>query len=334
MFTEYFASDAFKNSYKDIDRELATFFLCNFRIDLDHQDISSISFPTFEEVLGLVDLAILRKESFREFEIENRASNSGRLRFIGQYLVFLLARVLDDKLKGHNGIHQKLVRTLHDTGILRDVTFITTNYDILIDNALVKLEKHDVDVDYGIEFRNFGTQNNWRRPRMDKKVSLYKPHGSLNWLLCPTCSELDITPKEKGVVRLISDFANATCPECESVYVPLIVPPIYYKDMSNVFLSSIWNRTDASLRKVDHVIFCGYSFPDADMHIKYLMKRAQTNRKNPLRITVMNYHPGKTESESRSEENRYKRFLGKQVKYTDKSFEWFADNPMDVLGNS
>src|SRR6202007_1655685 len=100
--------------------------------------------------------------------------------------------------------------------------------------------------------------------------------------------------KEKGVVtRLISDFANAACPTCGSVYAPLIVPPTFYKDLNNVFLSSIWNKTDNVLRKAKHVIFCGYSFPDADMHIKYLLKRAQTNRKDTLRFTVINHFRGK-----------------------------------------
>lgn len=108
----------------------------------------------------------------------------------------------------------------------------------------------------------------------------------INWLFCPTCNELEITPKEKGVVtRLISNFSHATCPQCRSVYSPLIVPPTFYKDLNNVFLATIWNRTDIALRNVKHVIFCGYLFPDADIHIKYLVKRAQTNRDNELKFT-------------------------------------------------
>jgi len=37
-----------------------------FRIDVD-RDVSKITFPTFEEVLSLTDLAIMRKEAFRHF---------------------------------------------------------------------------------------------------------------------------------------------------------------------------------------------------------------------------------------------------------------------------
>jgi hypothetical protein len=331
LFRDYFSSSAFRHSHDEMDRELATFFLEMFQIDLDHNDIEKIRFPTFEEVLGLTDLAILRKEAFRHFDIENRAVNSGRLRFIAQYLVFLVAKVLDDKLQDRAAVHRRLVSQLRNANELRNVVFVSTNYDILIDNALVDEYRQGTDLDYGVDFRNFDMRDNWVRPRRSRSVSLFKPHGSLNWLFCPTCNELELTPKQKGVVKLISDFANAACPHCESVYVPLIVPPTFYKDLNNVYLSSIWNRTDIALRKVSHIIFCGYSFPDADIHIKYLLKRAQTNRTTPLQFTVVNNHEGKRQSDVEQESDRYKRFLGNRVAYTDMSFEAFAEDPLSIL---
>jgi hypothetical protein len=303
-----------------------------FQIDVDNQDLTKVKFPTFEEVLGLTDLAILRKEAFRYFDIENRAANSGRLRFIAQYLVFLVAKILDSKLGDRAVIHRRLVNHLYEANELRKVAFVSTNYDILIDNALTELYNKEVDLDYGVDFRNFERRDDWKRPRLTNSVFLFKPHGSLNWLLCATCNQLELTPKEKGVVtHLISDFTLAPCPECKSVYMPLIVPPSFYKDFNNVFLASIWNRTDNTLRKVNHIIFCGYSFPDADMHIKYLIKRAQTNRDTSLRFTVINNHHGKSPTASRDEEDRFKRFLGPNVEYTNLSFEDFANDPMSYI---
>ena len=332
LFREYFSSPSFKASHNDMDRELATFFLLMFGIDVDRADLAKVDFPTFEEVLGLTDLAILRKEAFRDFDIENRAVNSGRLRFIAQYLVFLVAKVLDAKLRGPASIHRKLVRALHAAGMLRQVAFVSMNYDILIDNALTEPYDEGVDLDYGVEFRNFERPGDWKRPELPKRVCLFKPHGSLNWLFCPTCNELELTPNEKGVVtKLISDFTKATCSECGSVYLPLIVPPTFYKDLNNVFLSSVWNRTDKALRRVRHIVFCGYSFPDADMHIKYLVKRAQINGALRPRVTIVNHFSGKTANACREEEYRYKRFLGSHVNYTSLSFEEFADNPIATL---
>lgn len=222
LFKEYFSSDLYKRSHDEMDRELATFFLAMFGIDVDG-DVSQVAFSTFEEVLGLTDLAILRKESFRNFEIENRATNSGRLRFIAQYLVFLVAKVLHSKLEDRPTFHRRLITTLYDKHELENVLFVSTNYDILIDNAITEEHVHDIDLDYGVDFRNFDRPDDWRRPRIDHRLFLFKPHGSLNWLFCSTCNELEITPKEKGVVtRLISDFADATCRHCGSIYSPLI----------------------------------------------------------------------------------------------------------------
>lgn len=334
LFREYFSSTIFQSSHDAMDRELATFFYEMFQIDVNSDEVSRISFPTFEEVLGLTDLAIMRKESFKHFDIESRSANSGRLRFIAQYLVFLVARMLDAKLRGGSEIHQNLVRALREAGLLRNVVFVSTNYDILIDNALADEHSYGTDLDYGVELRNFDRPGDWERPRSEHSVLLLKPHGSLNWLFCPTCNELELTPKEKSVVtRLITNIALAPCQQCQSVYLPLIVPPTFYKDLNNTFLSSIWHRTDVAMRKVRHIVFCGYSFPDSDIHIKYLLKRAQTNRDSATRfkVTVVNHHRGKTLEEAEQEENRYKRFLGAGVNYTQKSFEQFAADPISVL---
>jgi hypothetical protein len=315
-----------------MDQELAAFFREMFAIDVKHRDLVNTDFPTFEEVLGLTDLAIMRKEAFRRFDVDSRAKDSGRLRLIAQYLVFLVAKVLDERLRDRAHIQRQLVTTLRRADELRKTVFVSTNYDILIDNSLTE-EYANVDLDYGAEFRNFDWPDDWQRPRPGRSVFLFKPHGSLNWLFCPACNELQITPKEKGVVTrlLISDVRDKMCAECGTMFVPLIVPPTFYKDLSNAFLSSIWNRTDIALRKVNQIIICGYSFPDADIHIKYLLKRAQTNRDGTLRITVINQHPDKDPEVSKQEKQRYERFLGATVNYTGLSFGDFAANPMAVV---
>lgn len=332
LFKEYFSCDSFKNSHDEMDRELATFFLYMFGIDVDNENLDNTVFPTFEEVLGLTDLAIMRKESFKEFDIENRASNSGRLRFIAQYLVFLVAKILEEKLKDKRVHHDKLVKNLLNIKALKETAFLSTNYDILIDNSLTELYSKNIDLNYGIDFENFNRKNDWRKPKDGRKVYLFKPHGSLNWLYCPACNYIEITPKEKGVVtRLITDFRNSTCKTCQNVYMPVIVPPTFYKDLNNVFLSIIWNKSENVLRKAEHIIFCGYSLPDSDMHIKYLLKRIQTNRNSKLKITVVNHCPGKLKNICNDEKYRFERFFGKGVNYTSKSFEYFANDPSNFM---
>ena len=54
------------------------------------------------------------------------------------------------------------------------------------------------------------------------------------------------------------------------------------------------------------------------MHIKYLLKRVQTSRlKEKLKVIVVNNHAKKRNSLREKEKNRYERFLGKDVVYTE-----------------
>src|SRR5260221_9250062 len=64
LFREYFGSRNFRVISDEMDDVLASFFLLMFGIDVKNQQVSKITFPTFEEVLGLTDLAVLRKETF------------------------------------------------------------------------------------------------------------------------------------------------------------------------------------------------------------------------------------------------------------------------------
>jgi NAD-dependent SIR2 family protein deacetylase len=349
LFKEYFKSlgslsaAALEGTQGEMKKELLDFFHIMFDIDVRTLDPNVATFPTFEEALGLLDLAELRREAFKEYELEDFGPKGNRLRTVRKYLVFAMAKVIDDTLKnaivtGTKGQHQKLVEELDTKGLLQDTVFVTTNYDILIDNAISSrsMNAPGENLDYGVEFTNFRRNDwpKWNRPG-PHAVGLYKLHGSLNWLYCANDNTLTLTPYEKGVTDLITDapIANdrAICRDCGSVMSPIIVPPTFYKDMSRVFLGEIWNKAEQALRQVEQIIFCGYSFPDADMHIKYLLKRVQANRPNPkrLRFTVVNHHADKSPQQADEEERRYHRFLGdKVVDYkTSSGFEEFVQTP-------
>lgn len=336
LFKEYFLSDHYRNSHYDMDSELRTFFYFIFGIDVD--DIKEDTmFPTFEEALGILDLAIMRGESLKNFDGINIACNSNRLAEIRNHLIFLMAKIIEISLGKHNSYHELLVKNLYNKGMLSEVSFMSTNYDILIDNAisylLMNLHYYNpmncsVDtIDYGIDNIDYKNTEGWSKPT-DDAIKLYKIHGSLNWLYCPVCNNVKITPSRKGVIDLISQPQRALCRDCEELLLPIIVPPTYYKDMCNTALNTIWNKSEHLLRNAEHIVFCGYSFPDADMHIKYLLKRIETNRSKPLKVTVINHFDGKDEWVCEEEETRYNRFFRSPVNYVkDCSFQGFAENP-------
>ncbi|WP_325533318.1 SIR2 family protein [Sporomusa sp.] len=330
LFKKYFKELRDKNNYSDVKRvsELCAYFKQIFFIDVLHDDLDTINFPTFEEAIGLLDLAVRKRQSFKDFDLENLAKGSNRIGFIRQYLVLLMAEVLEDKTSDVQGLHRGLVDRLSELDCLTDMIFLSTNYDVLIDQALTS--RDDIAVDYGIDFTNYISPVYLQQ--LNKPiVNLYKVHGSLNWSYCPTCNALKLINYQQGILRLLTDPSQALCATCQSIKTPVIVPPTFFKDMSNSFLNIVWHKTEISLRDTEHLIFCGYSFPDADMHIKYLIKRIQTNRNDRLRITVINNYPGKKQEKIDEEKKRYSRFLGTNILFTNDTFEDFCKQPEKFL---
>ena len=105
-----------------------------------------------------------------------------------------------------------------------------------------------------------------------------------------------------------------------------------------MYLAVVWNRAFRALREADRIVFCGYSFPDADMHVKYLVKRAQLNRDRevqPLDVMLVNHYPGKPADLIAEEYLRFSRFIGRaNLVDTELSFQEFARNPRSVLDRS
>ncbi|MFZ5993500.1 MAG: SIR2 family protein [Thermodesulfobacteriota bacterium] len=322
LFREYFRSCQIERDDRlnnEMDQRLVEFFEIFFGIDIKSGVLDNVSFPTFEEILGMLELALNREESFKDY---NLTPDKPRIQRIREDLIFLIAIILDKKLRGKAKYHKKLINRLKIK--LSKTVFVSLNYDILIDNALVDLHP-SYDLDYGVEFTNFEKPSDWKRPRTQKAVCLYKLHGSLNWLYCPTCISLTLTPKEKRVATLV--FNPQICDVCGSEMAPIIIPPTFFKVMSNFYLQEIWRKAENALKQVKRIFFCGYSFPDADIHIKYLLKRVEINSGSTPEIFIINNHEGISDYQRESEELRYKRFFKNSYKvhYTDQSFENFCE---------
>ena len=92
--------------------------------------------------------------------------------------------------------------------------------------------------------------------------------------------------------------------------------------MSNPFIQEIFLKADKVLREAERIYICGYSFPDADMHIKYLFKRAEIFRGETPEIFVIN----KPKDDS-PEKKQFMRFFKdkKKVHYRGLAFEEFSE---------
>ena len=186
LFSEYFKSLKEEDFKTDMNKELYKFFKQMFNIDIRNDDMEKATFPTFEEVLGLLDLAEQRREGFRNFGLENLSNRSDSIRFLRQYIILLMAKAIHN-CEGNNKYHKLLVKNLMKENLLVDTTFISANYDINIDNALSSLyedEDYLIMLDYGIKFANFNTEETWKIPK-GQIAKLYKDSWIAKLVILP-----------------------------------------------------------------------------------------------------------------------------------------------------
>lgn len=78
------------------------------------------------------------------------------------------------------------------------------------------------------------------------------------------------------------------CPTCNTRLRPLLVAPSHLKYYRNPHLSQVWYEAERVLREARRVVFVGYSLPDDDVEVVYLLKRTLA-RPNPPKIVVVEY---------------------------------------------
>lgn len=158
-------------------------------------------------------------------------------------------------------------------------------------------------------------------------VKVMKLHGSVNWLICPNCSRLYtgvggredvwsqyVRPQRCPFCAQIAgsgqegEAPGDEAPEGEAreaeareggVRPPLLEPffltPTFVKVFDNAHVQMTWHSAYAELAEATEVVFVGYSLPDADFHVRTLMRRAVrpsaqvtvvlTERDEPVRNT-------------------------------------------------
>ncbi len=298
------------------------------------------SYPHFEDLLGIIALAMQRKETFKGygggFSRFIQDQNERDLQLVHEDLILSIAEVITRKIaqtrrNDNRNHHDKFVTKIKNTGYLYNIIFLTTNYDILLDNALTRAFSENPDElvipDYGMNYNMEG-----EAICIGNSIPLFKLHGSLNWLYCPRCIRLDLKPYHKS--GYAASFTQTHCSICGQSRLAVIIPPTPLKDIDNPYLQQIWYRAEQELKRVDRFVFCGYSLPQADLQFKYLLKRAQINRKNdrrPIDVFVINNEPGEDDIDEWMEK-QFNQFFGRtNVECLPHSFEDFALRGRDII---
>lgn len=213
--------------------------------------------PALEEVFGFIEYLIAHQESLGSHY------SLLQLQALRERLIHLIERVIAESQEPGSGVYQDFREVL----LRASASVITANYDTLIDEAL----SGDIEIDYGLPFAN-------REPC--RGIRLIKVHGSLNWRYCSSCGQVLLTPPLSS-----GQGAPQSCAWDGEAYQSLIVPPSHYKKLTHPVVARLRAEAAAELRAAGTVIFVGYSFPAADVHMKALIVK---NLRNDCRIVVIN----------------------------------------------
>lgn len=152
------------------------------------------------------------------------------------------------------------------------VSFITTNYDPLIEFSILGIGSYNVDFAIRTLVRPFHPE-----PAANKQsVTVLKLHGSTSWAVCS--SESCWSHKEKGILARDADprwlpvsFGTIPlpCPACrQHTLRPLLVPPARGKEIrySDIF-EEISERARDVLANSDRWVFVGFALNPYDTHV-------------------------------------------------------------------
>ena len=200
------------------------------------------------------------------------------------------------------------------------VVFVTTNWDIILDNSIQQaIGSRKGVIDYCCHATPYYNEAGnlpalVAHARGYFTVKILKMHGSLNWLFCPRCDRLYTTTREK--IAIHEYIRHPTCRLCDKRFrndstndkgpplVGQLLMPTYIKDLGNVQIKLVWQNAGIELSEATRLVFAGYSFPIADFEFRELLARTVPHS---TEIHVVTRHDTSPEVEK-----RYRSFFGRR----------------------
>ena len=221
---------------------------------------------------------------------------------------------------------------------LDEISVITTNWDILLDNSLEDLtrrysiinEDKLAVVDYCCYISSLEKNDEYIKPGLlalgkgGYNIKYLKLHGSMNWLHCPNCQRMYVKFGEKTILQ-----NKQHCRHCMENYkfsenessIQLrgnLLLPTFIKDLSNIQIQLIWQNAGIELSEASKVVFIGYSLPQADFEIRQLLSRCIPNH-TEIEVVLYPFNKDipKSQEQKENEMLPWKTFFGKRIKNDD-----------------
>jgi NAD-dependent SIR2 family protein deacetylase len=275
---------------------------------------------SLENIFTIIDKAIGENSFFQNYSIND-------LKKVQLALDKCLIYILSYYTPSENHLYEKISEyfaTEANSG--NQPVIISLNWDTIIDNFLFnKTFSDDIIVDYCTDCYNIDTGKVINR-KSENKIKLLKLHGSINWLICRNCFKLYAQHDQILALSTLMDKTDQNnchfCSELERAneLESSIITPTYIKNFENLHYQRIWRDAFNELAKADEVIFIGYSFPEADYELRYLLKKAI---KKQTKIKVILYKTDNPEYYSDKINNQDLEFVRGRLELPEKRYSSF-----------
>jgi hypothetical protein len=289
---------------------------------------------TLEDLFTLLDKAVIGKEYFGGYAWQDL--HSIRKGLVHTLLVLINSRMEDNR--SDIPLFKKFGQFVIDCQLNRDkqahsIGVLSLNWDTIFESVIDTLgtqdRRNNISLNYCMFYDSIrGNNINDLYPgKKSGYIKVMKLHGSINWLYCPNCWRLYIDKKR---FKSIGIEHRVNCPKCsmtnmghELILEEMIITPTMLKELQNHHLKLTWQHAFMELNQAGMVFFIGYSFPQADYELRYLLKKALN--KDAKLYSVL-YHP----DETNGTKERYENFFGKDIEFNFDGFEnWWSQFRMD-----
>ncbi len=293
-------------------------------------------YPPLPLLISILDTAIDRKHSF------NQKWNNSRLSDVREALDYIIFAVLNNELQRlQTNCYRDLLEKMYSNND-DNPSLISLNYDIIVDNSVAMFNEHNRHGERPFPNYNCDIATSTYKNKVGK-TRLLKLHGSLNWLYCPSCNRLDVglSRTERSFSKVLDQLyqeqeadgfnmeARLTCKgrpckSCGAGVQPVLISPTYLKDYRNPHISRIWYEADQMLRAAERVIIVGYSLPDDDLDVFYLLKRGLAHLSHE-QIDVVEYDPDHRNIGDNPTGQRYQILFGSDINWHTDGFEAYIN---------
>lgn len=248
--------------------------------------------PSLEDLFTLLDQTISQRGYCHQYDWKKLDEIRDKLNLA---ILVVFHDAVDQLVRKSGDEFYKLLGCFLINERLLDKQFsiISLNWDSVIEECVYWCLKkigglRKADIDYCCYTSPIGqhcvhTPSILQKAKGIKNIKLLKMHGSANWIRCPNCNRLYTGIGSSDSVWNLYVFPRA-CHHCCDVekkentlttnVEPFFISPTYLKVFNNAHIQMTWYNAHVELQEADKVVFVGYSLPEADYHLRTLLRRS------------------------------------------------------------